>query len=56
MDSQQSPAILDILDVPAPPFGMASFMNTLNVDYDKYPALTKVSMLQIALLGPGMNA
>ena len=54
VDSQQSPDILDILDVPAPPFGMASFMNTLNVDYDKYPALTKVNMFHIALLGPGM--
>ena len=55
MDTEEFPDVVDVLDVPAPPFGRSSFMNIFNVDYDKYPALTKVKLFNIALLGPGKS-
>ena len=53
VDSRQHPAVLNLLDIPNPPFGRASFMNTLSVDLDKYPDVEKISMFHIALLAPG---
>ena len=37
VDSREHPEILNILDIPAPPHGKASFINTMSVDYEKYP-------------------
>ena len=53
VDSRQHPEVLNLLDIPNPPFGRASFMNTLSVDLDKYPDVEKISMFHIALLAPG---
>ena len=53
VDTRQHPEVLNLLDIPNPPFGRASFMNTLSVDLDKYPDVEKISMFHIALLAPG---
>ena len=53
IDSQEYPEVQNLLEVSNPPFGKASFMNTLKVDFEKYPDVAKISMFKIALLGPG---
>ena len=53
VNSQEHPEVLNLLEVSNPPFGKASFMNTLKVDFEKYPYIAKIPMFKIALLGPG---
>ena len=53
VNSHEHPEVLNLLEVSNPPFGKASFMNTLKVDFEKYPDIAKISMFKIALLGPG---
>ena len=53
IDSREYPEVQNLLEVSNPPFGKASFMNTLKVDFEKYPDIAKISMFKIALLGPG---
>ena len=55
VDSREHPEILNILDIPAPPHGKASFINTMSVDYEKYPDVAKISKFNIALLAPGQK-
>ena len=55
VDSREHPEILNILDFPAPPHGKASFINTMSVDYEKYPDVAKISEFNIALLAPGLK-
>ena len=55
VDSRQYPEVANILDIPAPPYGKASLLNTLAVDFEKYPDLAKISLFHIAVLGPGKN-
>ena len=55
IDSREYPEVQNLLEVSNPPFGKASFMNTLKVDFEKYPDIAKISMFKIALLGPGQN-
>ena len=53
IDSRQYPDVANVLDIPAPPYGKASLLNTLAVDFEKYPDLAKISLFHVALLGPG---
>ena len=53
VDTKQQPEILKVLDISAPPFGKASLLNSLSVDYEKYPAISKISLFHSAILGPG---
>jgi len=53
VDSVQFPEVSKVLDIDVPPHGKASFLNTLSVDYDRYPSLAGISLFHIALLGPG---
>ena len=53
IDSREYPEVQNLLEVSNPPFGKASFMNPLKVDFEKYPDIAKISMFKIALLGPG---
>ena len=53
VDSRVFPEVTKVLDINSPPYGKASFLNTLSVDYERYPSLARVSLFHIALLGPG---
>ena len=53
VDSREFPDISKVLDINNPPYGSASLLNTLSVDFERYPSLKEVSLFHIALLGPG---
>ena len=53
IDSREFPEVSRVLDISSPPHGTASFLNTLAVDYERYPSLKEISLFHIALLGPG---
>ena len=53
VDPAQFPEVTKVLDIDVPPHGKASFLNTLSVDYERYPSLAGISLFHIALLGPG---
>ena len=53
IDSSKFPEVSKVLDIDVPPHGRASFLNTLSVDYERYPSLAGISLFHIALLGPG---
>ena len=53
VDSTQFPEVTKVLDISVPPHGKASLLNTLAVDYERYPSLAGISLFHIGLLGPG---
>ena len=55
IDPKESPEVESLLDIDTPPYGRASLLNTLSVDYEKYPSLAKIKKFKIALLGPGIT-
>jgi len=52
VDPRDSGDVESLLDMTAPD-GRTSLLNSLSVDYEKYPSLTRVKEFKIALLGPG---